>query len=174
METFGTLDAETADAVATAEKSGKATPKVVGKGLYLELVKSQIDNVWDKETIQIIITPAGVNEKGKDVPLTYLSRSVSNLSPRRQWANKSIEPTKDAQATLPLPTITTELVERIVKSVLRQTTYGYTKLQGKPLVVEVSNIDLTDIGDYSTPSALIRRIMKARTDAGFPADVYVS
>lgn len=170
METFGTLDTETAEAVATAEKSGTATPKVVGKGIYLELIKPNPEHIWDKETIQIIITPAGVDEKGKAVPVAFTYRAVGKMSPRRQWQTKHHLP-KDEKAN---PTeITADLVEKVVASVVRQGSYGYSKLQGK-LVVEVSNIDLSNIREHETPSALIRRITKARTDAGFPVDVYLS
>jgi hypothetical protein len=71
---FGTLDPEVAEAVMTAETTAEnlGAPKVVGKGVYLELVLP--DN---SQTTQVIFTPAGQDEKGKPVPMTIVYRTVS-------------------------------------------------------------------------------------------------
>jgi hypothetical protein len=43
-----------------------------------------------------------------------------------------------------------------------------TQLRKKPIVVEVTSDDIQDSIDYKTPSALVRRIQKARVSLDFP------
>lgn len=164
---FGTLDPETADAVATAEKSGVSTntPKVVGKGIYLELI-----NQDDTQTTQVLITPEGIDENGKPVSMAIIYRSVSWWSPRRQWRVNFVRPKADKSAT----ENTNEMFAEVEKWVVRQMMYSpEIKLRNDtPIVFEVSNIDLADVAEWKAPAPALRRILKARTSLGFPNEIY--
>jgi hypothetical protein len=45
-------------------------------------------------------------------------------------------------------------------------------LRGKPIALEVSVADIDDLGSYSTPAALMRRLTRSRKAAGFPDDLF--
>lgn len=72
-----------------------ATPKLVGKALYLELVadpnldSDQVRSVlgWygDKATKQVIVFPQYQDDTGKVYEPVLMSRVVSSYSPRAQW-----------------------------------------------------------------------------------------
>jgi hypothetical protein len=49
----------------------------------------------------------------------------------------------------------------------RQVAYGLV-VRNKPIVVEITSIDLSDVTDWKTPPAALRRIQKARVSLGFP------
>lgn len=164
---FGTLDPETADAVATAEKSGTSTntPKVVGKGIYLELL-----NENETQTTQVLITPEGIDENGKQVSMAIIFRSVSWWSPRRQWRVNFVRPKADFSAEQN----TNEMYAEVEKWLMRQMYYATDlKLRNNtPIVFEVSNIDLAEVAEWKAPAPALRRIQKARTSLGFPAELY--
>jgi hypothetical protein len=164
---FGTLDPETAEAVATAEtlsKSGNA-PKVIGKGIYLELINPQ-----ETDTTQILITPAGINDKGEATAMAVISRSVSEWSPRRQWRVNFVR----TETKLSPEENTTNAVKEVMTWIERNLMYSTsnTLRNGKPIVFEVSNIDLTDVADWKAPAPALRRLQKARLELGFPAELY--
>lgn len=164
---FGTLDPEMAEAVATAETTGSSTntPKVVGKGIYLELITPD-----EKQTTQVLITPEGIDEKGKDVSMALIYRTISYWSPRRQWRVNFIRPKADKSGI----ENTAEMSDDVVKWITRQMLYSpELKLRNNtPIVFEVSNIDLADVAEWKAPAPALRRILKARTSLGFPADLY--
>ena len=144
METdFGTLDTETAEAVKTAEVS-VATPKVIGRGLYLELTGKDKTTYTGKRTLQILITPSGKDEKGNGVSMAIIYRTIANFSPRSQWRVKFLSNGKLAKITDPA-LLTEELYKELIFFVGRQSEYGSDLIQGKPMVFEVSNLDLTDV-----------------------------
>jgi hypothetical protein len=165
---FGTLDADVAEAVATAETltANENAPKVVGKGVYLELILP--DN---SQTTQVILTPAGVSEKGKSVPMTITYRTVSKWSPRKQWRVSTVRLT---DPDLSPSDKVTEMLNQTSRWLERQISYGGVgvTLREKPIVFEVTNIDLTDVSDWKAPASALRRITKARTALNFPADLY--
>ena len=167
METeFGTLDPEMAEAVATAETSGSMNaPKVVGKGLYLELHTAD-----EMNTTQVLITPEGIDEKGKAVSMAIIYRTISEWSPRRQWRVNFVRTKSDKSAT----ENTSEMLEEVVKFLQRQMMYSSDlKLRNStPIVFEVSNIDLADVQDWKAPAPALRRLAKARTAVGFPTEFY--
>lgn len=167
LSEFGELDPETAEAVATADATPTpaGTPKVVGKGVYLELVNAN-------NTTQILLTPAGIDENGKAVEMAITTRTVSEWSPRRQWrvsffrlnAEKSKGTTAEKIA---------EFSEQVERMLTRQMMYGAGTLRNNtPIVVELTNFDLTEIGEWKPPASALRRITKARTALGFPTDLF--
>ena len=163
---FGTLDPEMAEAVATAETmSSNKDPKVVGKGIYLELIQPN-----NEQTTQVLITPEGIDEKGKDVSMALIYRTISYWSPRRQWRVNFIRPKADKSGI----ENTAEMSDDVVKWLTRQMLYSpELKLRNNtPIVFEVSNIDLADVSEWKAPAPALRRILKARTSLGFPADLY--
>jgi len=164
LSSFGTLDPEVAGAVATVEASNN--PRLMGMGIYLEL-----PNEAGTQTTQILITPEGKTEKGDDVPMGVISRTVATWSPRAQWRTSFIRPNaktpEEVALTTPTSTATdfAEQVERILK---RQMMYGLTNLRNKPIVFELTDVDFTDILDWKAPASALRRINKARVALTFP------
>lgn len=167
METeFGTLDPEMAEAVKTAETSGSINaPKVVGKGLYLELHTAD-----EMNTTQVLITPEGIDEKGKAVSMAIIYRTISEWSPRRQWRVNFVRTKSDKSAT----ENTSEMLEEVVKFLQRQMMYSsdLTLRKNTPIVFEVSNIDLANVQDWKAPAPALRRLAKARVAVGFPTEFY--
>lgn len=164
---FGTLDPDVAEAVETAEtmsKSGTA-PKVIGKGIYLELI-----NENETDTTQILITPAGIDENGKFVSTAVISRSVSEWSPRRQWrvnflrVDEKLSPEENTSKTV------AEATAWLARNLMYTT--STTLRNNKPIIFEVSNIDLAEIGEWKAPAPALRRLTKARAEVGFPTELY--
>jgi type III secretion system FlhB-like substrate exporter len=163
---FGTLDPEMAEAVATAETMGSSNaPKVVGKGIYLELHTAD-----EMNTTQVLITPEGIDEKGKAVSMAIIYRTISEWSPRRQWRVNFVRPKAEKSA----PENTTEMLAEVVKFLERQMMYSsdLTLRNNTPIVFEVSNIDLADVAEWKAPAPALRRLAKARTAVGFPTEFY--
>ena len=163
---FGTLDPEMAEAVATAETMGtNKDPKVVGKGIYLELIQPN-----QEQTTQVLVTPQGIDENGKAVPMALIYRTISHWSPRRQWRVNFVRPNDDKS----VGENATEMAEAVKNFIARQMGY-YPDLairNNTPIVFEVSNIDLTDVQEWKAPAPALRRIAKARTAVGYPAEFY--
>jgi hypothetical protein len=162
---FGTLDPEMAEAVATAEKSGEKAPKVVGKGIYLELHTTD-----EMNTTQVLFTPEGIDENGKAVSMAIIYRTISEWSPRRQWRVNFVRPKAEKSAI----ENTTEMIGEVEKWLQRQMMYssGLAIRNNTPIVFEVSNIDLADVAEWKAPAPALRRITKARASLGFPTEFY--
>ena len=164
LTAFGTLSDEVAEAVSSAETSNK--PQLAGMGIYLEL-----PNEAGTQTTQIMITPEGKTEKGQDVPLAVISRTVATWSPRAQWRTSFIRPTAKTPEELALLTPTakaTDFIEQVERILKRQMMYGLTNLRNKPIVFELTDVDYTDILDWKAPASALRRINKARVALTFP------
>lgn len=188
-----------------------ATPKIVGKALYLELVANP-DNTEDenrkligwqaKGTKQLIIFPQYQDDTGKIHEPIMLERVVSEYRPRAQWDTTRIHARTKPVAVSEIesggysdyvryPTYTSsewdELTEREkhnsrqfdLQITLRRSLHdtmvvgeGDERVQvakqawavrdSKPIVVEVTDQDLSDLYGGTTPQAVIRRINKVR------------
>lgn len=166
MPAFGELDPEVATAVTLAEGSAKA--KVVGKGIYFELSKSDSN----KTTIQMIIIPRGKTQAGEDVGMAIISRQLNTWSPRAQWRFNFVggrhSHTIPADKS-PLDVMATS-VENTLNVIKRQMYYSDNTLeiQGKPIAFEITDADYTNVLAWKTPDALVRRIQKARVACGLP------
>jgi hypothetical protein len=137
---------------------------VIGKGIYLEM-----PNADETQTTQILITPEGVSETGKPVAMAITYRTISDWSPRKQWRTQFIRKAEDKS----IAENTDTMVEQVENWLKRQMTYGLTSIRNStPLVFEVTNLDLNDVLDWKVPAPALRRIIKARTTIGFPADLY--
>lgn len=148
--------------VETVVETGK--PVIAGVGIYLELVPKG-DNPHNKTT-QILFTPQGMTEKGQPVPLAMISREVSTWSPRKQWRHNFSRLTAEQEALAPADQALA-LISRFETSLKREIYYGY-ELRNKPIVFEITNLDLAEVLDWKAPASALRRIQKARVSLGFP------
>lgn len=153
-----------------------ATGTIVGLGLYLELVPNSTD---DKRATQILFTPEGYDINGNYVQFAMLSRTISDWSPRKQWrVNFSgIDNKELLSTTIDLSTIDTRLddmVARFTKSLERFLTSQEkgVVLRSKPIVLEITSIDLAEVRELKAPIAGLRRLQKARVSLGFPEKLF--
>lgn len=194
-----------------------ATPKIVGKALYLELIADPALSEDDKRSLlgwntngakQIIIFPQYQDDTGKVYDPILMSRVVSSHTPRSQWdihrvggrypkpvTQSQIEAQEDT-STYYRSYVTFEyystsewdsLTERekyesrkfALNMTLRQQTIdtmyegegderkivakqGWIVRESKPIVVEVTDQDMSEAIAHKTPQAVIRRINKVR------------
>ncbi len=140
------------------------------KALYLELRR-------DQATSQVLLIPQVENAvKGKTQKSKLITRQISSSNPRRSWRYYSfktvplIEP-----AALPTRALTDvkPLLDEIGPFFAGYSTGGW-KLVGQPLAVDMSADDLNDVWDANTPNALMRRVLKARSEAGMPDELFDS
>jgi hypothetical protein len=148
----------------------------VGKALYLEFRKGV-------NTAQIIITPEGFTAEGKFVPSSSWRRQISAWSPKKPWrsyANGENYTTRARTAEDSKALETAEMDK--AKEISAQMLYELSKvldnlkendwsLFQQPIVLEFSQEDLDDTMNSETPSALIRRILRARKELGFPDEI---
>lgn len=207
----------------TIHASILATPKIVGKALYLEMIAD--DTIPEDErrqllgwrhggTKQIIVFPQYQDDTGKISEAVVMSRVVSEHAPRSQWDTSfmrekpkpilAIEPDESGYGSYQtMPTYdktewdeATELQKHQsrslaldlmlrremidtrnnfsgegdsqVRTVVAQ--QGWVVREGKPISVEITDQDYTDVLAHKTPQAVIRRINKVRgTLDKFPA-----
>lgn len=165
LGTFGELSPEVAEAVALGESSNK--PKVMGMGIYLEFPNANGD-----QATQILITPQGKDEKGGEVEMAIITRTVSEWSPRKQWRMNLVRLTKEEQE-LPAQDKALKMSEQVERVIKRQMMYGLTTLRGsRPIVFEMTDVDFTDVRAWKAPASALRRIQKARVAIGFPEKLY--
>lgn len=153
-----------------------ATGTIVGLGLYLELVPNSTD---DKRATQILFTPEGYDINGNYVQFAMLSRTISDWSPRKQWrVNFSGIDNKELLSTTPdLSTIDTRLgdmtarFEKSLERFLTSQEKGIV-LRSKPIVLEITSIDLAEVRELKAPIAGLRRLQKARVSLGFPEKLF--
>lgn len=197
-----------------------ATPKIVGKALYLELVPDSTKSEeelrgllgWQFNGVrQVILFPEYQDDTGKIYGAVLLSRTISEHSPKAQWDFTYLDTLRikegvDSESSyagsyLEYPNYSreewAEATERekfesrkramglLLKNQLLGTTWttntegervvlatqAYAVRDDKPIAVEVTDQDLTDLHLHrKTPQAVIRRINKVRdTLDKFPA-----
>jgi hypothetical protein len=149
--------------------------KFVGKALYLEFRKGV-------NTAQIILTPEGITPAGDFVPAGTWRRQISTWSPKKPWKSyafgdeKFLAERKDFISTnkaLPVVLDREEAVNQAeellggVAVILNQLHANDWSLYEKPIVLDFSQEDLLNTKEWETPSALIRRILRARKELGF-------
>jgi hypothetical protein len=142
----------------------KMTTTTTPKAMYLELRR-------ENATSQVLLIPQVTNpSKGKTQKSKLITRQISTSNPRRSWRYYSfktvplLEPTASpVRALMDAQTLTNE-----IGPFLAGYSAGGWKLVYQPLAVEMSSDDLNDVWDANTPNALMRRVLKARSEAGFP------
>lgn len=154
--------------------------KAKGLAVYTEFVQND-------KTYQFIITSEAVTTSNAGtpeiVPVAMLTRQISTDRPRAQWrvrssATKSKLDSTGAVEKLPSSSTPEQIAEagrlRIDPHLMYlkgMITGGWTMVE-ESLIIEVSAADYERIRDLKAPEALIRRVVSARLDAGFPADLF--
>lgn len=140
--------------------------KVVGKALYLEFRKAN-------STYQIILTPDGITNEGKNVPSMVYRRQISEAKPRRAWKSYSL-PAASVSEFGAFPVLTMAEAGDVALKRLDFSSSLFSQLQSysyelykAPLFIEVSHEDLNDIRAGRTPYKVLGRILRARKASGF-------
>lgn len=161
LGTFGTLDDDVAMAVSIAESTPNSNkPRLEGMGIYLELPNGN-------QTTQIMITPQGKDEKGSEINMAIISRTVSDWSPRKQWRVNLVRLGSD-ELTMSAQDQALKMAEQVERTIKRQMMYGSNTLRKQPIVFELTDVDFADIRDWKAPASALRRIQKTRVSLGFP------
>jgi len=143
----------------------------VAKALYMEMTR------YGATSQMILIPPTYNAAKGLTEKPRVLTRKVSEAHPRRNWRTQVTRREFDAAPTVSAPPATA-VVEATLPLLEELGDYiaGYQhggwEIRKAPIVVDMSYEDLCDITERKTPQALIRRITRARDEAGFPAELF--
>lgn len=144
--------------------------KTVGTALYIEFRSSS-------RTAQVIIVPPVKNPLADShEPMRVLTRQISHVSPRKAWRFYTSPARIDA---LPTDNISVAswsaapLIEDISPFLTGFAASGWG-IYKEPVAVEMSTDDLADVTGSNTPNALIRRILRARTEAGYEEALFAS
>lgn len=142
--------------------------KTPGTALYLEFRNSS-------RTAQVIIVPPVKNPLADSFePLRVLTRQISHVSPRKSWrfytspARIDGLPTDNIQVA---SWTSAPLIEDISSFLAGFASAGWAVYK-TPVAIEMSNDDLADVTGSNTPNALIRRILRARVEAGYEESLF--
>lgn len=139
---------------------------VVGKGIYLEFVKTAYSM-----TTQVLILPEGMSTSHKVVPMTMFSRRLTKSSPRRTWRQAAAFGTMSGKPISSVPT--EELIDNTL-SFMRPIFYSLQTnnwvLYKQPILIEVTREDLEHARNGKTPYKALSRAWKVRKALGFPAE----
>jgi hypothetical protein len=151
--------------------------QLVGKALYLEFRKGV-------NTAQIIVTPEGIDKEGNYVPVSTWRRQISFWSPKKPWKpyQAPSDILKESRKAECDSVIATRPENETTLNSAREMIVGLTKilndlydskweLYKEPIVLDFSMEDLMNTKEWETPSALIRRILRARKELGFPDEL---
>jgi hypothetical protein len=142
--------------------------KTTGVALYLELR-------FSSRTAQVIIVPPVKNPLADShEPLRILTRQISLASPRKAWRFYTSPARIDGLPTDSVQIATwsaVPLIEDIAPFLSGFSSAGWS-IYKTPIAVEMSTDDLSDVSGSNTPNALIRRILRARTEAGYEETLF--
>lgn len=142
--------------------------KTTGQALYVELRSAT-------RTAQVILVPPVKNPLADSYePLRILTRQISYANPRRSWRFYTSPTRLDGVPTTDTRLATwsaVPLIEDITPFLTGFANAGWEVYQ-KPVVVEMSTDDLAEVSSSNTPTALIRRILRARTEAGYSEELF--
>lgn len=145
--------------------------KTLATALYLEFRR-------ENHTSQVVMVPPYNNS----VSTTFeapriITRQISSENPRRPWKffSSSVESRPDLLTTENDPT-TSALRALPVLNEMSSFFAGYYaggwRLYKTPITVGLSQDDLNDITAKETPNAFLRRVLRARAEAGFDPDLW--
>lgn len=155
-----------------------AQQTLAGQALYLEMT-----NPPKGDTVQILLVPMGIID-GKVTNPVMLRRTLTQWSPRAQWQLDKIQtrvvPTIPSGTTATFAEMSNEEAQALSLEVLapirNQLQYlmekGWTLRNNELLAMEVSQQDLIDVRNWSSPQGLIRRVLRTRKEAGFPEELF--
>jgi hypothetical protein len=139
--------------------------------LYLEMVK-------DVRGSQVLLIPPIYNPLTQTTSRASIyTRKISEAHPRRSWNKVVNRKAFDADPTLAAPS-TLSLTEAVAPAVDEFGNFfvgmvsGRWKMTKPPVTIEMSFDDMRDLEADKTPNALIRRVLKARAEAGYPETVW--
>jgi hypothetical protein len=161
-----------------SEKSPKDS---AGKALYLEFRKGSY-------TSQVIFTPAVVGLDNKVTASRVMRRVISTSHPRKTWsifktlgehvANPELSLERDSDGVLIKRSETPNkefFVENLsynsIHTIRDFTRLGWVLFK-KPLVVEVSYLEISELSSGKTPNSLFRRVLRARTGLGWGESLF--
>ena len=148
------------------------TKDVQGVALYAEFRKPGA-------TMQLLVTPDGYNEEGKEVPANVYRRVVTPKTPKKQWRSSNLRVTskmrecKDYGTTLP-DDQKNKIAEKryaIAETLFDSLLSGGWTIEKEPLFIEASKKDMTDIRLGKTPNKMLYRINQTRKAQGFPESI---
>lgn len=143
---------------------------VQGTALYLEFRKSNA-------TCQVIVTPDGFTESTGVAPAMFYRRVISSGVSKRRWKGYPLGLQDNQKLMIEAGEKTTEaeMLELSAERFSRLHDYfqslirnGYQLVLGKPIYVEVTKDDLTQIKSGTLPTKLWTRVKSTRTAFGFP------
>lgn len=146
-----------------------ATKDVQGIALYAEFRKPGA-------MMQIIITPDGYANDGREVAASLYRRVTTPTTPKKQWRSSSLswraitdlagQPLADAEKEM-----FTERRMSFASQLFDGIKNGGWTLTNEPLFIETSKKDLDDVKLSKTPNKMLYRINQTRTALGFPAEI---
>ena len=130
-------------------------------------------------TSQIIITPDGYNEEGRQVPAAIYRRVVTPEATKKQWRQTKLRVTSKMRECMDHGTTLDDsqkerIAEKryeIAKSLFQGFIDGGWTITKEPLFIEASKKDMTDIRQGKTPNKMLYRINQTRKAQGFPESV---
>lgn len=149
------------------------TNHTVGKALYLELRRGRV-------TDQVLITPEGISETGRYVPMATYRRRVSESAPRKSWKQQctlfrsEIHPDTNQLVQLGAEYALATVKDRVgyMTGLFEQlVSLGYTVYR-QPLAIEITPKDLDDVAKGKVPYSAMHRLNQSRLAAGFSAQVF--
>ena len=146
-----------------------ATKDVQGIALYAEFRKPGA-------MMQILITPDGYANDGKEVPASLYRRVTTPLTPKKQWRSSNLS--WRAIADLNGEALANDAKEKFAETRMGFATQlfdgikngGWT-LTKDTIFIETSKKDLDDVKLSKTPNKLMYRINQTRDALGFPAEI---
>jgi hypothetical protein len=146
-----------------------ATKDVQGIALYAEFRKPGA-------MMQILITPDGYANDGKEVPASLYRRVTTPLTPKKQWRSSGLS--WRAVSDLNGEALANDNKEKFVETRMSFATQlfdgiknGGWILTNETLFIETSKKDLDDVKLSKTPNKMLYRINQTRTALGFPAEI---
>jgi hypothetical protein len=126
--------------------------------------------------MQILITPDGYANDGKEVPASLYRRVTTPLTPKKQWRSSGLS--WRAVSELNGEALANDNKEKFVETRMSFATQlfdgiknGGWILTNETLFIETSKKDLDDVKLSKTPNKMLYRINQTRTALGFPAEI---
>lgn len=138
---------------------------VQGVGVYAEFAR-------DNATTQVIIVPDGYNMAGKLVGSSIIRRTITTVSPKKQWKFSRLASTE--VTSFADDSGRDKYVEDRMKyasTLFDQLLRGEWQMVKQPILIEVSKKDYDAINESKTPTKMIYRISQSRLALDFPAEL---
>lgn len=143
---------------------------LAGKALYMELRRGG-------STTQALFVPQVTNPMNSQTQKAKgITRQISEAKQRASWRYMTSDSVAILEPTNELPRALANVVPFLeeIGSYVCGLADGQWKIVGTPVVVEMSAEDVNDVWEAKTPNALIRRALRARAEAGYPAELFTT